>query len=125
MHDPVIRDSITYDCFLQIKRTYKLCNNYAVSSRGMNRYSPAYKYDLIFKAMVHNFNAMTKQAELDLCCDETIFSPMGYGEANTGLLKRFGQTKSGVTKGIQTILLFDIHRTQPQVYLHRHQCHPN
>ena len=125
MHDPLIQDSITYDRFLQIKRTYKLCNNYAVPTRGMNGYDPAYKYDLIFKAMVHNCNVMTKQAELDLCCDETTFSHMGYGEANTGLLKRLGQTKPGVTRGMQTILLFDVHRTRPRVYLHRHQCHPN
>ena len=61
--------------------------------------------------MVHNCNAMAKQAELDLCCDETTFSHMGYGEANTGLLKRHGQTKSGVIRGMQTILLFDVHRT--------------
>ena len=68
--------------------------------------------------MVKNCNALTKLAETDLCCDETTFSHMGYGEANTGLLKRLDQTEPGVTRGMQTIFLFDVHRIRPRAYLH-------
>ena len=125
MYDPLIQDSLTYDRFLQLKRSYKLCNNYVAGRRGDVGFDPAYKYDLIFKALVNNCNAISKHADLDLCCDETTISHMGYGEANTGLLKRLGQTKPGVTRGMQTVMLFDVHRIRPRAYLHRHQRHPN
>ena len=127
MYDPSIHDSITYDRFLQLKRTYKLCNNYIDGNKLQSdpSYNPAYKYDLIFKAMVNNCNAITKYADLDLCGDETTFSHMGYGEPNTGLLKRLGQTKPGITRGMQTVMLFDAHRNYPRAYLHRHKLHPN
>ena len=75
--------------------------------------------------MVNNCNAITKYADLDLCGDETTFSHMGYGEPNTGLLKRLGQTKPGATRGMQTVMLFDAHRNYPTAYLHRHKLHPN
>ena len=127
MYDATIHDGITYDRFLQLKRTYKLCNNYISGSRSRSdpAYNPAYKYDLIFKVMVANCNALTKYASLDLCGDETTFSHMGYGESNTGLLKRLGQTKPGITRGMQTVMLFDVGRNRPRAYLHRHKLHPN
>ena len=125
MFDPAIHDTMSYDRFLQIKRTYKLCNNYSAAPRGDPKYNPAYKYDLIFKAMVHNCNSVTKYGDSDLCGDETTFPHMGYGEANTGLLKRLGQTKPGITRGMQTVMIFDVNRIRPRAYLHRHKCHPN
>ena len=75
--------------------------------------------------MVNNCNAITKYADLDLCGDETTFSHMGYGEPNTGLLKRLGQTKPGATRGMQTVMLFDAHRKYPGAYFHRHKLHRN
>ena len=125
MYDAAIHDTMSYDRFLQIKRTYKLCNNYSAAQKGDPKYNPAYKYDAIFKAMVHNCNAVTKYADSDLCGDETTFPHMGYGESNTGLLKRLGQTKPGITRGMQTVMLFDVNRIRPRAYLHRHKCHPN
>ena len=50
---------------------------------------------------------------------------MEYGGANTGLLRRLGQTKPGITQGKQTILLFDVNRILPRTYIHRHKCHQN
>ena len=125
MYDPAVHDTMSYDRFLQIKRTYKLCNNYSAAPRGDPKYNPAYKYDLIFKAIVHNCNALTKYADSDLCGDETTFPHMGYGESNTGLLKRLGQTKPGITRGMQTVMVFDVHRIRPRAYLHRHKLHLN
>ena len=125
MYDAAIHDTMSYDRFLQIKRTYKLCNNYSAAQKGDPKYNPAYKYDLIFKAMVHNCNAVTKYADSDLCGDETTFPHNGYGEANTGLLKRLGQMKPGITRGMQTVMIFDVGRIRPRAYLHRHKSHPN
>ena len=65
---------------------------------------------LIFRTMVNICNAITKFAETDVCCDETTFSHIGYGEAYTGLLKRLEQTKTGVTRGMKTIFLFNFHQ---------------
>ena len=80
MFDPLIANAIKYDRFLQIKRSYKLNNNYLAKKIGEANFEPAYKYDLIFKTMVKNCNALTKFAEPNFCCDETTFSHMGYGE---------------------------------------------
>ena len=125
MYDAPIYEAIGHDRFLQIKRTIKLCNNYSARNKGDAHYNPAYKYDLIFKVLVHNCNAITKYADLDLCGDETTFAHMGYGEANTGLLRRLGQMKPGVTRGMQTVMVFDVGRIRPRAYVHRHKCHPN
>lgn len=75
--------------------------------------------------MVSNCNALAKYASLDLCGDETTFSHMGYGESNTGLLKRLGQTRPGITRGIQTVMLFDVGRNRPRAYVHRHKLQQN
>jgi hypothetical protein len=125
MYDSAIHDAISYDRFLQIKRTYKLCNNYSAKSRDHPNYNPAYKYDMIFKYLVNNTNAMTQTADLDLCGDETTFPHMGYREANTGLLKTLGQAKPGSNRGMQTVILFDVNRIRPRAYIHRHKCHMN
>ena len=125
MYDVPIYEAIGHDRFLQIKRTYKLCNNYSVGNKGDPHYNPAYKYDMIFKVLVHNCNAITKYADLDLCGDETTFAHMGYGEANTGLLRRLGQMKPGITRGMQTVMIFDVGRIRPRAYVHRHKCHRN
>jgi len=109
MYDIPIFECITYDRFLQIKRTIKLCNNYSAPKKVEPKYNPAYKYDLIFKALVRNCNVLTKYADLDLCGDETTYAHMGYGESNTGLLKRLGQIKPGVTTG------FHIFGVKPQI----------
>ena len=79
MDDGAVHDSISYYRFLQIKCTYKLCNNYSSAKKGNPNYNPAYKYDLILKSLVHSCNAMSKSADYDLCGDETTLSHMGYG----------------------------------------------
>ena len=66
-----------------------------------------------------------QNSDLDLCGDETTFPHMGHGEANTGLLKRLGQAKPSITRGMQTVILFDVNRIRPRAYIHRHKCHMN
>ena len=64
MYDPLIHDLISYDRFLQLKRTFKLCINYIFGVHTPPYYNPTYKYDLIFKCLVDNCNAMTKYEHL-------------------------------------------------------------
>ena len=45
---------MTLTRFGELKRNLKLCHNGSVLKRGMPNYDPAYKYDLIYKMMVHN-----------------------------------------------------------------------
>lgn len=44
----------------------------------------------------------------------------GYAEPGLGLSGRV-MGKPGITKGMQTVLLADVHRNRPRAYLHRHK----
>ncbi len=63
----------TFRRWLQIKTIKNLCNNDTVPKYGQPNYDPTYKYDYIFKALVHNVNFITKRAELDTTIDGTSF----------------------------------------------------
>ena len=54
--DAEIARSMTYSRFLEIKRYIKLCNNLEHPQRGMPNYDPTYKFDYIWKVIVHNTN---------------------------------------------------------------------
>ena len=88
-------------------------NNYSAASKSNSRYNWAHKFDLIFKAMIRNCNDVAKYADSHLCKDDTMFSHHGYGEVDNGLLQRLGYMKPGLTWGMQTVMIFDISRTQP------------
>ena len=120
--DPEIARSITHTRWLQLKRTYKLCDNETAPKKGEEGYDPAYKFDYIFKCVINNVNELSYSADLDLCGDETTWAHNGFGEAGTGLLTRV-MGKPGVTKGGQIVLLADAYRNRPRAYLHRHKCH--
>ena len=121
MDDNII-NAMTYRRFLQIKRTIKLCDNRMCPKRGEEGYDPAYKFDFIWKVLVHNVNAITKEAELDLCGDETTYATSAFGEKGAGIVGRI-QNKPGITKGGQIVLVSDVHRIRPRAYLHRHKLH--
>ena len=55
-----ISNSINFGRWLQIKRVIKLCNNKDAPKCSDTKYYPAYKFDFIYKAIVHNVNAITK-----------------------------------------------------------------
>ena len=120
--DQAIIDSMSYRRFLQIKRTLKLCDNRACPKRGEDGYDPAYKFDYIWKCLVHNVNAVSKKAELDLCGDETTYATGAFGEKGAGIVGQIAN-KPGITKGGQIVLVSDVHRIRPRAYLHRHKLH--
>ena len=118
-----VTDAFSKTRFLEVKRVMKLCDNSTAPKKGQPGYDPAYKYDYIFKCIVHNTNAITFKAGLDLCGDETTFGHMGFGPSDTGLLVR--QKNKMVSKGCQLVLVSDVDRIRPRVYLHRHKMHKN
>jgi hypothetical protein len=122
--DEEVAKSISHTRWLQLKRTYKLCDNQAAPKRGEVGYNPGYKFDYIYKCLINNINELTHSSDLDLCGDETTWAHNGFGEAGTGLLARV-MGKPGVTKGGQIVLLSDAYRNRPRAYLHRHKCHPS
>ena len=99
-----------------------MCNNEAVPKKGQPGYDPAYKYDYLYKVLIHNVNALTKTAELDMTGDETTWGHGGFGEAGSGLTGRI-QGKPGVSKGGQTVIVSDVHRIRPRAYIHRHKLY--
>jgi hypothetical protein len=108
--------------WLELKRTVKLCNNLTSPKRGEPGYNPAYKYDLIYDVLVHNTNAITKRAGLDLCGDETSWAHQGFAEKGTGVTSNI-IGKPGVSKGGQTVLVSDTDRIRIRAYIHRHKLH--
>ena len=111
-----------HSCWLQIKQTIKLCDNDLSSKRDQPGYNPAYTYDFCFKALIHNVNEMTYQAGLNQRGDETLMGHGRYSEPGSGLTSRI-MNKPGITKGIKTVLISDVHRNRPRAYLHRHKVY--
>lgn len=112
--------TFTKSRWLELKRVYKLCNNLTAMKRGTDGYNPAYKYDFLFETLIHNVNAITLDAGLDLCGDETTFGFNGWGEAGTGLLGLI-MNKPGITRGGQVVMVVDADRIRPRAYIHRHK----
>ena len=113
---------MTHCHWLQIKRVIKLNNNTLSPKHGQPGYDPAYKFDMLYKTLVHNVNAITKTAALDLCGDETTWGHGGYGEAGSGLCGRI-TGKPGITKGGQIVILSDVGSVRPHAYMHHHKLH--
>ena len=76
--------------------------------RGQPGYDPTYKYDYIFKTIVHNINHISEKAELGATIDETYFITASPGEKDTGVTYQV-RGKSEVSKGGQTVLIYDSH----------------
>jgi hypothetical protein len=118
-----IADAFTKSRWLEIKRVYKMCNNLTSKRRGEEGYDPAYKYDYLYDVLIHNVNAVTRDAGLDLCGDETTFGFNGWGEAGSGLLGLI-MNKPGITRGGQIVVVSDVDRIRPRAYVHRHKLQP-
>jgi hypothetical protein len=52
-YDDGIYNAMLYTRFLQIKRIYKLNNNFLALKLNQPRYDLAYKYNMIFKTPIH------------------------------------------------------------------------
>ena len=105
-----------------MKRVIKLNDNTASPKRGDPLYNPAYKFDMIYDAIVKNTNCITMKAEDDQCGDETTWGHGGFGEAGSGLVGRI-VGKPGVSKGGQLVLVSDVSCCHPRAYVHRHKLH--
>ena len=117
-----IHKEMRYSRFKDLKSALKLCHNGSEPNRGQENYDPAYKYDLIYQAMIHNTNAITKYANENQTMDETTWGHGGYGEAGSGLVSRLRNKK--VNKGGQTVLVSDSGKYfRPRAYQHRHKLH--
>ena len=121
-YDEDIAKNIKITRFGELKRNFKLCHNGSVPKRGQKGYDPAYKYDLVYKAMVHNCNAISRKGDDHLTLDETTWGFGGYGEHGSGLVGRLRNKK--VNKGGQTTIMSDSRRFRPRAYIHRHNLHP-
>ena len=122
-YDDDIAMAISFRRWLQVKRVKKLCNNDVVPKRNEPEYDPTYKYDYIYKCIVHNVNYLSEHAELDATLDETTFATASPGEKGANVTFRV-IGKPNVSKGGQTVLVCDSHRVRPRAYYHRHKLHP-
>ena len=109
--------------FKELKEALKLCHNGSEPKRGQDGYDPGYKYDLVYRSMVHNTNGITLFADENQTLDETTWGHGGYGEAKSGLVSRLWNKK--VSKGGQTVIVSDGRKYfRPRAYQHRHKLHP-
>ena len=86
-----------------------MCNNHTVAKRGQPRYNLTYKYDYIFKTIIHNVNYLTEKVELDATIKGTLFVTASPGEKDAGVAFPV-RGKTGELKGGQTVLITDLHR---------------
>ena len=121
--DKVIQKSMTLHRWYQLKRIFKLNNNDKSKEKGEVGYNPCYKYDLIYRTIVDNVIAITREGELDLTGDETTWGFQGYGEKGAKVVQRVSN-KPGITKGGQSVLVSATNRVRPYFYQHRHSMTP-
>ena len=117
MYQKDIAKTMTLTRFWQLKSNQKLCINEGSKKRGEDGYDPAYKFDKLYKSMVHNVNAITKKADEDAVVDESTWGHAGYGESGTGVTGRLRNKK--VSKGGQVVITTDRSRLRPRAYIHR------
>ena len=117
-----IWNTMTSTRWLEIKRAMKLNNNMTAAKHGEPNCNPCQKCDYIWDVAVHNTNALTKRACLDLCGDETTWLFAGWAEKGSGVIKR-GLEKPGGSKGGQTVVVADVDRIRVRACVHRHKLH--
>ena len=121
-YNEVIVESINHSHWLQIKRNFKLNNNSTSPKRGEPGYNPAYKFDLLYRTLVCNFNCISRYVDSDQCGDETTWGNGVYVEAGSGLVGNI-MVNPIVSKGGQIVLISDVNRMLPRLYMHWHKLH--
>ena len=121
-YDNEIFTGMSHRRWLQVKRVKKLCNNDVAPKKGEEGYNPCYKYDYIYKVIVHHGNQLSKRSELDITGDETSWATASPGEAGVGVTGMI-MGKPGVLKGGQTVIVSDSHHIRPRAYMHKHKLH--
>jgi len=104
-----ISDCMAASRWLEIKRSIKLNNNLTAFERGEDGHNPTCECDCTFDVVVHNTNALTSKAGLDLFGDESTWLFGGWGDAGSGVIKN-NLEKPGGSKGGQTVLVADVDR---------------
>ena len=120
-YSKIIAESMTITRHNELKRNLKLCNNSEVAKRGQPGYDPGKKYDLVWKCIVDNTNAISKKADETQVIDESTWGHAGFGEKGTGITGRLRNKK--VAKGGQTVLMMDRHRFRIRAYMHRNKIY--
>jgi len=108
--------------WLELKRAMKLNNNMTATKHDEPNHNPCQKCDCIWDVLIHNTNALTKSASLDLCGDETTWLFAGWAEKDFGVVKR-GLEKPGGSKEGQTVVVTDVDRIRVRAHAHRHKLH--
>ncbi len=121
MYSSLIANSMTLTRYGELKRNKKLCVNISSPKPDQPGYDPAYKYDLIYKTLVHNTNAISKKADENQVLDESTWGHGGFGEAGSGITTRLMNKK--VSKGGQVVFMMDRFRMRIRAYMHRHKLY--
>ena len=111
-YDYKIANTMRLTRFGELKCSIKLCHNGSCPQRGQVNYDPAYKFDIIWKTMVHNCNSIILRAKENQTIDEIMWSHSGHGEAGSGITGRLRNKK--VNKGGQTTIISDSRRPPTQ-----------
>ena len=73
---------------MQIKHIIKFFNNKDAQKSGVTNCDLAYKFDFIYKDIVHDFNAITKWDGLEQSGEETTWGNGGFGKKGSGITGR-------------------------------------
>ena len=109
MYSPEIAQAVTLTRFGEINRNINMCNNNAANIRDQEGYNPAYKFDLPYKSLVANTNAISVKDDENQVIDDSSWPHCGYGDAGYGICGRLSQKKK-FAKGGQTIMCMDAGR---------------
>ena len=115
---------MNYRRWVKIKRVKKFCNNDTSTVKVNDGYNPIYKFDYIWRCLIHNVNFLTKHDELDLYVDDTSLATAIYYGSGAGLTRQISN-KTRITKGDHTVLVSDVYCIRTREYRHRHKLHVN
>jgi hypothetical protein len=100
----------------------KLNNNQTSPKCGEEGYNPAFKFDILYDVIISNLNAITKYAEANQYGDKTTCGHGRYSKAGSRLAGWI-MGKPGITQGGQIVVISNVSRCRPRVYLHQHKLH--
>ena len=104
------------------KKCQKLCNNNTATKNWQDGYNTSYKFDYIWKWLIHNVNFITKHNKLDLCGDHKSWATYIYGEVGACLTGQIANNP-GSAKGGYTVLFSDVYCVRSLAYSHRYKFH--
>ena len=104
------------------KNNKKLCNNGTETNKGQDGNNLSYKFDYIWKWLIHNIILFIHNYEIDICGDDKTWAASSYGESGDGIIGQ-SANKLGITKGGHTVLVSDVHHTRPGSYRHIQKFH--